>query len=156
MQSGYILQFFHCLKIITINIGSFMDALINLQALCNTLRHTFWNEKVEQWKSYRNGKPESSMICQYVCQLVLFVQPTRSLTRLLQFSNPLFPPFTINTLNQFNTLWLMIWIKIKVNIEVGCNPKQGSGRILKNLTIQCKELGQGKSDTVYIQYYNIA
>ena len=27
------------------------------------------------WKSYRNGKPESSVICQYVCQSVLFVRP---------------------------------------------------------------------------------
>ena len=25
------------------------------------------------WQSYRNGKPESSVICQYVCQSVLFV-----------------------------------------------------------------------------------
>ena len=27
---------------------------------------------------YRNGNSESSVICQYVCQSVLFVQPTRS------------------------------------------------------------------------------
>ena len=31
------------------------------------------------WELYRNGKPESSVICQYVCQSVLFVQPIRSL-----------------------------------------------------------------------------
>ena len=30
------------------------------------------------WQSYSNGKPESSVICQYVCQSVLFVQPIRS------------------------------------------------------------------------------
>ena len=34
---------------------------------------------VASWQSYRNGKPESSVICQYVCQSVLFVQPIRSL-----------------------------------------------------------------------------
>ena len=30
------------------------------------------------WELYRNGNSESSVICQYVCQSVLFVQPIRS------------------------------------------------------------------------------
>ena len=30
------------------------------------------------WELYRNGNSESSVICQYVCQSDLFVQPIRS------------------------------------------------------------------------------
>ena len=33
---------------------------------------------VSPWELYRNGNSESSVICQYVCQSVLFVQPIRS------------------------------------------------------------------------------
>ena len=36
---------------------------------------------IQPWKLFRNGKPESSVICQYVCQSVLFVQPIKSLTQ---------------------------------------------------------------------------
>ena len=35
--------------------------------------------KTQAWQLYRNGKPETSVICQYVRQSVLFVQPIRSL-----------------------------------------------------------------------------
>ena len=43
------------------------------------LERALFGNALLPWQSYRNGKPESSVICQYVCQSVLFVQPIRSL-----------------------------------------------------------------------------
>ena len=41
-----------------------------------TTLHYDWNHEIIK---YRNGNSESSVICRYVCQSVLFVQPIRSL-----------------------------------------------------------------------------
>ena len=41
----------------------------------NGKRHSL----TDSWELYRNGNSESSMICQYVCQSVLFVQPIKEL-----------------------------------------------------------------------------
>ena len=43
------------------------------------LERALFGNALLPWQSFRNGKPESSVICQYVCQSVLFMQPIRSL-----------------------------------------------------------------------------
>ena len=54
-------------------------AIISFVPLFKKTYLTFLWFRLVSWQSYRNGKPESSVICQYVCHSVLFVQPIRSL-----------------------------------------------------------------------------
>ena len=55
----------------------FAATLINFYFLL-TVTVTSMKCLVHEIIKYRNGNSESSVICQYVCQLVLFVQPIRS------------------------------------------------------------------------------